>query len=140
MDLKTEINGLLDSYAEWTRDSLKTHHIDGGGGTVVLTTPFLDRHNDMLQVLVKRTGTGYELSDDGHVIADLEAGGCDLGTPERRALLDEIARGFNLLVADRTLLTLATRETFGKRKHDLVQGMVAVGGLFHVVKPGIADN
>jgi len=49
-----EIEGLLERYAEWIGEHASLRQVDGW---VQVTLPFLDRHNDYLQVLVTRRVT-----------------------------------------------------------------------------------
>ncbi|MGC2601526.1 MAG: DUF1828 domain-containing protein, partial [Rhodomicrobium sp.] len=61
-----EIERLVDRYRSWLKDrtKLKSVHSDW----VEITTPFLDRHNDYIQLYVKKENGGYRLTDDGHTI------------------------------------------------------------------------
>ncbi len=47
-----EIRRLLDDYLGWLRDNTVLCET---GGWVEMTTPYLDRHNDYLQIFVKKT-------------------------------------------------------------------------------------
>jgi hypothetical protein len=93
------------------------------GEWVEITTPFLDRHNDRLQVYARRCDDGFLLTDDGYVLTDLEQAGISLGDAELRALVG--ARGVQ--VAGKALEVRATRDTFGARLHALVQAMLLCG-------------
>ena len=61
-----------------------------------LTTPFLDRHNDHIQVYAERHGDDIVLSDDGYVLADLRTSGLELTTAKRKAVLDSTLNGFGV--------------------------------------------
>jgi hypothetical protein len=93
------------------------------GDWVEITTPFLDRHNDRLQVYARRCDDGFLLTDDGYTLADLEQAGISLGNEELRALIG--AQGVQ--VAGKALEVRATRDTFGARLHALVQAMLLGG-------------
>ena len=59
----TDITNLMHTYYDWLRDKTAVTAIDGEWS--VITTPYLDRHNDYLQLYVRPTLTGgLELSDD----------------------------------------------------------------------------
>lgn len=79
-----EVKTLLDSYVSWLRDKTTLRQVNDW---VEITTPYLDRHNDLLQIYAKRSDSGYILTDDGYVIEDLEQSGCKLETTKRQALL-----------------------------------------------------
>ena len=64
-----EIQRLMERYASWVKD--KTHIKDVGSNYVEITTPYLDRHNDYLQIYVRKEDGFYLLTDGGSTIQDL---------------------------------------------------------------------
>jgi len=119
---------LVESYVRWLRERISTADLDG---VCEITTPFLDRHNDHMQIYVQRTESGLRLTDDGYTLSDLEASGVDLSsTPQRRALMESVTQGFGVKVEGNELLVHATLEDFPRRKHSLLQAMLAVNDLF----------
>jgi len=123
----TDAHDLVTSYLQWHRQNITVRDVDGW---VQITAPFLDRHNDHIQIYVRSDGDNFILTDDGYIINDLLASGCDVSTPRRRELLDQIIRGFGVHIADDELTTQATKATFAQRKHALLQAMVSVNDLF----------
>ncbi len=119
---------LVESYVNWLRQRISVADIEG---VCEITTPFLDRHNDHIQIYVERTDEGLRLTDDGYTLADLEASGVDLSsTTQRRELLASVTQSFGVQVDDRELAVRATPEDFPRRKHSLVQAILAVNDLF----------
>jgi hypothetical protein len=47
----TEMQGLIDKYLAWLKDKTSLRQIDDW---VEITTPYLDRHNDYLQIYAKQ--------------------------------------------------------------------------------------
>ena len=129
----SEIEKLLDEYRAWLKDKTTLRGI--GDSWVEITTPYLDRHNDALQIYARQTNGGYLLSDDSYTIHDLEASGCSLNTEKRRDLLKMTLNGFGVKLNEETLEIHATPETFPLRKHSLIQAMLAVNDLFYLAKP-----
>jgi len=125
----TEIEHLVEKYRSWVKDktSLKSVHTDW----VEITTPFLDRHNDAIQLYVKSENGGYLLTDDGNTIRDLELSGCVLNTPKRKGLLEIAAKGFAVDATDDVLSVRTNKENFAIRKHSLIQSILAVNDLFY---------
>ena len=78
-----DIQALLDRYWTWLRDRTSLREINDW---IEITTPYLDRHNDCLQIYAKRTNGGFVLTDDGYVLDDLEQSGCKIDGPKRQAL------------------------------------------------------
>jgi hypothetical protein len=125
-----EIEKLVDRYRSWLKDrtKLKSVHSDW----VEITTPFLDRHNDYIQLYVKKDNGCYRIVDDGHTIRDLEISGCNLDTPKRKHLLETATRGFAVELSENNVLGVrASAENFPTRKHALIQAILAVNDLFY---------
>ena len=133
MSMSTDIERLMGNYSAWLKN--KTRIRDINDDWVEITTPFLDRHNDALQVYAKRENGGYVLTDDGYTINDLEASGCSLKGQRRQELLSLTLKGFGVSLNDEVLQVHATAESFPYRKHSLVQAMLSVNDLFYLARP-----
>lgn len=118
---------LVASYLEWLKQNITAQDV---GKWVQISTPFLDRHNDYTQIYVKAVADGLVLTDDGYVLGDLTASGCDVTSPRRRELLGQIVRGYGVQLEKDELTVRATAETFAQRKHALLQAMLNVNDLF----------
>ena len=132
-----EVRSLLDKYATWVRDKSVLREI--GDEYVEITTPYLDRHNDYIQLYVRRDNGGFLLTDGGETIEDLRASGCDLETKKRRDLLQTTLNGFGVQRDGDNLLVKANTQTFALRKHNLVQAVLAVNDLFYLAVPVVAS-
>jgi hypothetical protein len=131
--LVQEIEKLLNDYRAWLRDKTTLREIDGSW--VEITTPYLDRHNDTLQIYARQENGGFLLTDDSYTIHDLEASGCGLSTDKRLDLLKMTLNGFGVRLNDEALEVHATLDNFPLRKHNLIQAMLAVNDLFYLAKP-----
>jgi hypothetical protein len=127
-----DIKRLLDDYATWLRDRTSLRQVDDW---VEITTPYLDRHNDYIQIYARRADGGYVLTDDGQTIGDLEQTGCKLDSPKRQELLKLTLNGFGVQLAGDALAVHASVENFPLRKHSLVQAMLAVNDMFYLATP-----
>ncbi len=128
-----EIEKLLHDYRTWLLDRTTLRQVNGDW--VEITTPYLDRHNDALQIYVRADNGGYVLTDDSYTTHDLEASGCNLHTDKRQDLLKMTLNGFGVKLQNEALVVHATVETFPLRKHSLIQAMLAVNDLFYLAKP-----
>lgn len=131
-----EIKTLLDNYISWLKDNTTLRQIDDW---VEITTPYLDRHNDLLQIYAKRANSGFILTDDGYIIEDLEQSGCRLETAKRQALLKMTLNGFGVQLNEKKLEVHSSVENFALRKHNLVQAMLSVNDLFYMAEPMVAN-
>ena len=133
-----EFHVLKERYFSWLKEKTALHEIDDW---VEVTTPFLDRHHDYMQIYLRRSETGYLLTDDGYTISDLEMCGCHLNTPRRQNLLATTLRGFGVQkdANSNELYVSASGENFPLQKHNLIQAMLAVNDLFYLASPYVAS-
>lgn len=131
-----DIQRLLDTYNAWLKDKTVLRQIDDW---VEITTPYLDRHNDYLQIYAKKVNGGFVLTDDGHTINDLEQAGCRLESPKRQDLLKMTLNGFGVQMDGHALQVHASPDNFALRKHGLVQAMLAVNDMFVLAMPMVAS-
>jgi hypothetical protein len=136
VDSAVAITKLLDDYLSWVRDNTSLRTLNGEW--VEITTPYVDRHNDLLQIFVRKTREGLLLTDDGYIVRDLESAGCKLDSPKRQDLLRTTLNAFGIGLNQGALETLATEANFPVRKHNLVQAMLAVNDLFYLAQPMVA--
>ncbi len=132
----TEIQKLMDDYWDWLRDKTALREINDW---VEITTPYLDRHNDYIQIYAKRENSGFVLTDDGYTLDDLQQSGCTLDTQKRRALLDMTLNGFGVRLSAGRLELSASANDFALRKHNLLQAILAVDDLFYLAVPVVAS-
>ena len=118
---------LAEAYISWLRDGLRVAQFEGG---CELTTPFLDRHNDHLQIYAEKRNGAIILSDDGYILADLKASGMEIDTPKRREIFQSTLNGLGVKLHDDELRVEASEKTLGAKVHALVQGMLAVNDMY----------
>jgi len=133
MTVTAEIEKLLNDYRVWLKDKTTLREVNSEW--VEITTPYLDRHNDALQIYARQQNGGYLLTDDSSTIHDLESSGCTLNTGKRQDLLRMTLNGFGVKLNREALEIHTSAETFPLRKHNLVQAMLAVNDLFYLAKP-----
>jgi hypothetical protein len=131
-----DIQRLMDAYHAWLKDKSVLRQIDDW---VEITTPYLDRHNDYVQIYAKRANGGFILTDDGYTIDDLEQSGCKLESRKRQDLLKMTLNGFGVQCHGKALQVHASPDNFALRKHNLVQAMLAVNDMFYLAVPMVAS-
>ena len=131
-----DIQVLVERYSAWLKDRTNLREI---GDCVEITTPYLDRHNDYLQIYAKRANGGFVLTDDGYVLDDLELSGCKIDSPKRQAMFRTTLNGFGVQSNGKALEVKASADNFPLRKHNLVQAMLAVNDLFYLASPTVAS-
>ena len=132
---KQECQQLIDAYLDWLRMGLTLSAV---GAACELTTRFLDRHNDHLQVYAVQRNWTIVLSDDGYILSDLRTSGLDLNAAKRLEVVKAILNGFGVRLEGNQLLVEASRRNLGQKVHSLVQAMLAVNDMLVMAQPRVA--
>jgi len=127
---------LVDKYVVWLKKGISVEQI---GDVCEITTPFLDRHNDHLQIYIQRVNGKYVLSDDGYTLADLRQSGVEFDTEKRKRALETVLRGFGVTQSQDRLIVETDRGDLPRRKHNLIQAMLAVNDLFIMGREHVAS-
>jgi len=135
-----EVQALLDQYWAWLRDKTTLRQVKDWVEIFEITTPYLDRHNDCIQIYAKRRDGGFVLTDDGYILHDLEQSGCKIDSAKRQALLKMTLNGFGVQLNNQALEVHASPDNFALRKHNLVQSMLAVNDLFLSGRPSSSSR
>lgn len=118
----------VDEYLRWLKNSITEKELEN---CIEITTPFLDRHNDWIQIYIEEKNDNIYLTDDGYTIEDLITCGCDITTPTRKKLLQRIVNGYGIKISDNNeLYTSTTPSFFPQKKHALIQCMMAINDLY----------
>lgn len=91
-----------------------------------ITTPFLDRHNDQIQIYAVPTLDGWSLTDAGETRSDLEMCGVRFESDKRKALLH-----------DGELTVSADTQSQPQQMNNLIQAVLAVNDLFCLAQPTV---
>jgi hypothetical protein len=132
-----EIEALLGTYSRWLKDKTVLKRIDDVW--LEITTPYLDRRNDYLQIFVRKENDKFILTDDGYIINDLSNSGCTLDSPKRQELLKNALAGFGVQLDRQQLIVQAGNDDFSQKKHNLIQAMLSVNDLFYLASPFVAS-
>ncbi len=131
-----DIQKLIDTYYAWLKDKTILRQVNRW---VEITTPYLDNHNDYIQIYAKKVNGEFILTDDGYTISDLESSSCKLDSPKRQDLLKMTLNGFGVQMEGKALQVHASSDNFALRKHNLVQAMLAVNDMFFLAQPMLAN-
>lgn len=131
-----EIKTLMDQYVAWLGSKTTLRQVDDW---IEITTPYLDRNNDYLQIYARRQNGSYILTDDGYILDELELSGCKLESPKRSALLQMTLNGFGVKLVNGAMEVAASKDDFPLRKHNLIQAMLAVNDLFYLASPMVSS-
>jgi len=129
---------MISNYATWLKTEITTASF---GEYTELTTPYLDRFNDYLQIYVKQDDNGaITMTDDGYIIGSLISSGMTFKKgSNRQKMLDRIAANYGIAIVGEEITTVATVFDFPKKKHMMVQAMLAIDDLFVISPEGVKD-
>lgn len=132
--MSSDANQVVDSYLSWIRHGVSAIKLDER--TSELTTPFLDRHNDHLQIYAERLDVDlFLLTDDGYIISELKSGGVERRGDRRRSLFQDLLSGYGVELAGNELRVEASSSNLGQRVHNLVQAMLSLDDMFVLAQP-----
>lgn len=132
------IKKLLDEYYDWLKDKTILKQLQDD--YLEITTPYIDRHNDYIQIYLKKDNEGFVLTDDSYTIRDLEQDGCSLASEKRQQILSLALNGFGVQKDENNaLLVKASLENFALKKHSLIQAILAVNDLFYLAAPHVSS-
>lgn len=124
---KTECQRFVDEYIRWLKEEIEVRELDG---SCQISTPFLDRHNDAIEIYVERSNGSFRLTDDGYTIHDLRASGMEFATEKRKAHLRAVLNGFGVRLEGDEICILSSGDDFPQKKHNLVQAILAINDMF----------
>jgi hypothetical protein len=125
---------LVDQYFSWLKSKTAWREINGW---TEITTPYLDRHNDYIQIYLRQNGDEWELTDDGETLTDLIQSGCELDTPRLKALLQTTLNEFGMHLANGAITVKTKQDSFALRQHNLIQAILAVNDLFYLARASV---
>lgn len=134
--MSANVETLIDSYYKWLKDKTAWKQLKDW---VQITTPYIDRHNDYIQIYLKQDGNDYILTDDSYTIEDLEQSGCSLDSPKRQKFLEMTLNGFGAHKKDGEIYIKTSHQNFALNKHNLIQSILAVNDMFYLAKSNVAN-
>lgn len=130
-------NKLIDEYYNWLKDNTIARELKNGA--VEITTPFLDRHNDSIQIYVSKDDDLYTISDDCYTLSDLELSGLNLNTPKRQQELNSIlvSNGIKHSI-DGDLYCECGMDEFAMKKHDMIRAILTINDLNFMAQANVS--
>ena len=133
----TEMRDLVDNYFKWLKDKTVLSEVKDWTS---ISVPFLDIHNDYLQIYAKKEGNKIIMTDDSYILSDLETSGCAIDSKKRKELLNIALNSFGIKKDENdALIVEATESDFSFKKHCLIQGMMSIHDMFYTSSPYVAS-
>jgi hypothetical protein len=133
-----DIQKMITDYTQWLKTEITTAAF---GEYVELTTPYLDRFNDYLQIYAKQNPDGtITLTDDGYIIGNLISSGMTFRKgSKRQVMLEKTAAKYNVSIKDEEIVATASANNFPQKKHMMIQAMLMIDDLFVVSPETVKD-
>lgn len=126
---------LINNYIEWLRQKISITQLDDW---YEITTPFLDYHNDHIQIYAKYDDDRITLSDGGNTLNELELLGVQIDRSEKRkSEFNVIMNGFGVKNENGQLVAYANFNSFPEVKHRFIQAVLSVYDMFLLAEPKI---
>lgn len=128
---------VINDYLKWIKDNTIIKTIEEGK-LCSISTPFLDRHNDHLDIYLMRNNGNFKITDNGYTIADLRMSGFEINTPKRESILKTALNGFGVKInGNDELYVEANSSNLGQKKHYLLQAILSVNDMFNLAQETI---
>jgi len=129
-------NKFIDSYLSWLREKITFTDLNG---VLEISTPFLDNHNDHIQLYILQKNGHFVITDDGYTVSDLIMSGCDLSSSKRKEILNGILNGFGVKLDGKELFVEATERNYPQKKHALLQAVLSVSDMFMLTQSRVTS-
>jgi hypothetical protein len=124
---------------QWIKDNTVVKTLQEGKACSI-STPFLDRHNDHVDIYLFKDNGQIKLSDNGDTINDLRMSGFEINTTKRKQILETTLNGFGVKIgSDDELFLDADIKNVGQKKHYLLQAILAVNDMFNLSQAVVAS-
>lgn len=126
-----------DNYINWLKGEIDQHQIDES--TYRFTLPFLDRHNDQIEVYIVKNGEDFTITDDGYTVNDLAISGFNIDSSIRRkAIFSQILQSHGVSLSEGAALSVKGKVSeLPMKKHMLAQCIQKVDDLFYLTQPNV---
>lgn len=137
MDIKLNPIELKEKYISWLEDEISVNKV---GEYLEITSPFLDRYNDYLQVYAKiQNDNEIIITDDSYTINNLKMSGIDINSIKRKQLLTTFINKYRIDLKDDELLVKTDIDDFPRKILFLMQAMLNIDDMFMLSQNKIAS-
>ena len=126
-----------EKYIKWLEQEISVNKI---GEYIEITSPFLDRYNDYLQVYAKlEADDEIILTDDAYIINNLQMSGVDINSNKRKQVLESFLNKYNVKLEEDALVTKSGIEDFPQKILFLMQAMLNIDDMFMLSQNKVAS-
>jgi hypothetical protein len=131
------IDQAIDDYYKWLKNRT-TYTFDQQTRWCEVNTPFAGMFNDLIDIYVKKEGTGFLLSDDGDTFDKLSLAGLKLVSgSKRQQWVQGILSSHGISLNGTELQTRATIDNLAMKQHSLISAIIELSDLEYVAQPNV---
>ena len=121
-------------YTNWLYKNMSQEKISEN--ILEITTPFLNRHNDYIQIYINYISDGYiEINDHGYIIGDLLMDDHDIENNEKTEFLKTIIKKMNLRLKGEIIYkTVGDPKEIPAAMHSLIQALIYISNTYNFNK------
>ena len=128
---------LKEKYIKWINEEINVRKINE---YVEITSPFLDRFNDYLQVYAKLNDDNeIILTDDAYIINNLKMSGIDINSNKRKQILEKVLKKYNVKLENDALVISSGIDDFPQKIIFLMQAMLNIDDMFMLSQNKVAS-
>ena len=117
----------INNYIEWLKQKITFTQI---GEWYEITTPFVNNHNDLIQIYAKNDKDNITLTDGGYTLNELELHGIEIEASKKtRNDLYVILNRFGVKYNNGILSVVANNKTFPDVMHRFIQAILSVNDM-----------
>ncbi|WP_407523796.1 DUF1828 domain-containing protein [Lacibacter sp. MH-610] len=133
------IQPLLTQYHEFIKSRTVVQE-NTGTEWIAISTPYLDMHNDAVELFAKNSNGKIELSDDGQTLRNLSLYGVEFNRiGKRNDLLESILLTYGIHLSGEDLAVEANEKDFAQKKLNLLNAISEINDLYVLSKPTVAS-
>ena len=137
MDINLNPVQIKEKYVNWLEDEISVNKI---GQFLEITSPFLDRYNDYLQVYAKiENDNEILITDDSYTISNLKMSGIDINSAKRRQLLLNVLKKYRIDLNNDELTVKTNINDFPCKILFLMQAMLNIDDMFMLSQNKVAS-
>lgn len=124
------IKDLKKLYDDWNKKNIKLEKFKD---FIEIQTPFVDMHNDFIHLFFSEIDNKYTISDDGHVLSELNMLGVDVSnTKKRKDYFNTKLRIFGVNFNEKTeelYVSFDDLSEYPQKQHNLIQCIIQVSDM-----------
>ena len=125
-------NIFIDKQTDWIKNNSFNRKFANKKEVLEITTPFLDIHNDYIQLYIISKNNKIIISDDGFTYADLIMSGIIINSLYTKQILENILQNYGVILGkNNELFITAQFNNLIENEHKLIQSIISINNLFN---------